>query len=293
MSNFLTIPEEILLLSIDESGGISPESKTLDVVLASAILMDLAIRKRIDTDLHNLIHIDGSPTGDAILDDALTFLFENPVEKPTEYWVTQLGLRADVYKEDLLASLTLKKVLKVENKRILWMFSSRKYPIIGDKELKEVKTRVRELVFSSEIPDLQEMAIVSLAFYGSLLGFLFTANEIDNYKARIEQIAKMDLIGQSIGKALLEFSVSFQFASKAKAILGIKTAEQKLEGLVDDIKTKYRIKNDEDLPDWLRRGTEQYGKTLDFIDKVGTSDIYYHIGKKEYFVRDYASVFSS
>lgn len=292
MPSFLTIPEEILLLSIDESGGISSESKTIDVVLASAILMDLAIRKRIDTDIQYLIHVDGTPTGDAILDDALTVLFENQVSKTPVYWITQLGLRADAYKEDLLASLTLKRVLKVENKRILWMFSTRKYPVIGNKELKEVKSRVRELVFSTELPDLQDMAIISLAFYGSLLDFLFSPEEIDKYKGRIEQIAKMDLIGQAIGRALEELSLSFQITSGVKAFLGIKTPEQKLETLVDDIKTKYRISRDEDLPDWLRKGTEQYKKTLAFIEKEGTADVYYHPGKQEYYVRDYISVFS-
>jgi hypothetical protein len=292
MSYFLTIPEEILLLSIDETGGISPESKTLDVVLASAILMELAIRKRIDTDLEHLIHVDGSATGDAILDDALTLLFENPVKKPIDYWITQLGLKIDVFKEDLLASLTLKKVLKVENKRILWMFATRKYPVIGNKELKEVKERVRELIFSDDIPDLQDMAIVSLAYYGSLMHQLLTNYDATRCLPRVEQIAKMDLIGQSIGKALQQFSESFQFSTMAKAILGIKTPEQKLEELVENIKAKYRIKNEEDLPDWLRKGHDQYQKTLEFIDKVGTADIYYHAGRKEYVVRDYASVFS-
>jgi Golgi phosphoprotein 3 len=292
MSNFLTIPEEILLLSIDEAGGFSPESRTLDVVLGSAILMDLAIRKRIDTDLHYLIHVDGSPTGDAILDDALTFVFNKKERKPPFYWICQLGLRADAYKEDLLASLTLKRVLKVENKRILWMFSSRKYPVIGNKELKEVKTRVRELIFSKELPELTDMAIISLAHYGSLLSLIFTPEEIVKYKDRIEQIARMDLIGQSIGQSLHELSLSFQITTKAKAMLGIKNPEQKLEALVAEIKEKYKISDDNELPDWLNKNTEQYQKTILFIEKSGTADVYYHPGRKQYYVRDYVSVFS-
>jgi Golgi phosphoprotein 3 len=292
MHSTLTIPEEILLLSVDDAGGISSESKTLDVVLASAILMDLAIKKRIDTDLSKMIHLDSTPTGDAVLDDAIGLLFKNRSEKPTDYWITQLGLRADVFKEDLLASLVVKRVLKVENKKILWMIASRKYPVIDNKELVEVKTRCRELIFSSEIPELQEMAIISLAYYGSMLGFLLNSEEQVKYQGRVEQIARMDLVGQAIGKALQELSASFQLGSIAKSILGIKTAEQKLEILVSDIKAKYRIDTENDLPEWLRKGTAQYQMTIDFIEKTGSSDIYYHPGKKEYFLRDYSSVFS-
>lgn len=291
MAQYLTIPEEILLLSIDENGGISPESTTLDVVLASAILMDLAIRRKIDTDLNYLILVDGNPTGDAILDDALTFLFSHKENKKPDHWITQLGLKADEYKEDILASLTLKKVIKVDNKKILWMFPARRYPVVGDTELKEVKARVRELVFSKELPELQDIAIISLAYYGQLLKLIFSEDEIAKYHSRIEQIAKMDLIGQAIGKALHDLSHNFQSSTIAK-ILGIKTPEQKLEALVTDIKAKYRIHSDEQLPPWLRKGTNQYNKTLEFIDKTGTSDIYYHAGKQEYYVRDYVSVFS-
>lgn len=292
MHSTLTLPEEILLLSVDEAGGISPESKTLDVVLASAILMDLAIKKRIDTDLKRLIHLDNTPTGDAVLDDALEVLFADRSDKPTDYWVTQLGLKADVIKEDLLASLVVKRVLKVENKKILWVFAQRKYPVIDNQELTEVKTRCRELIFSGDIPELQEMAIISLAWYGSMLGLLLSPEEQMKYQGRVEQIAKMDLVGQAIGKALEEFSASFQLGTMAKSILGIKTPEQKLEILVSDIKAKYRIDTEDDLPEWLRKGTDQYQKTIDFIAKTGSSDIYYHPGKKEYFLRDYASVFS-
>ncbi|MCX6272155.1 MAG: GPP34 family phosphoprotein [Bacteroidetes bacterium] len=292
MSHFLTIPEEILLLSIDESGGISPESKSLDVVLASSILMDLAIRGKIDTDLQYLIHVDGTPTGDAILDDALTFLFQDMESRSPAYWITQLGLRADGYKEDLLASLVLKRVLKVENKKILWMFATRKYPLIGSQEVKEVKVRVRDLIYSNELPELQDIAIISLAYYGSMLEMMLTTEAIHQYNNRIETLAKMDLIGQSIGQALKELSVSFHLSSMAKAVLGIKTPEHKLEALVKEIKTKYNIEKEEDLPPWLRKGTDQYQKTLQFIEKEGTADVYYHAGKQTYYVRNYPSVFS-
>ena len=53
------------------------------------------------------------------------------------------------------------------------------------------------------------------------------------------------------------------------------------------MKEKFRIADDKDLPSWLRKGTEQYQKTLDFIEETGTSEIYYHWKKEQYFVQNH------
>ncbi|MEI6577089.1 MAG: GPP34 family phosphoprotein [Bacteroidota bacterium] len=292
MSQFLSIPEEIFLLAIEDNGGISPHSKALDAVLASAVLMDLAIRNRIDSDLEYLIPVRNEACSDLFLDEALHIIFESTEKKSPAYWVARLGMRADEFKEMLISSLVVKRILKVENQKVLWLFSSRKYPVVGDTELKEVKTRIRDLVFSNALPDLQDMAIVSLIHYGNMESLVFSDAEIIGNKARIEQIARMDLIGQSISKALHELAPGFHLSAKAKEMLGVKTPQEKLDQLVEEVKIKYHITKDSDLPDWLQKGTAQYHKTLEFIEQTGTNDIYYHHVKGEYFLKSRSSAFS-
>ncbi len=286
MENFLSIPEEVLLLSVGENGGEVPQDKNFEVVLAASILMDLAILNRLDSDIEKLIPVDNKPTGDIVLNDALEMIFANKEVQDPAYWISQLAVRGEEFSESIIASLVLKKVLKIENQKLLWFFSKRKYPLVQDKEVKEVKLRVRELVFSEEIPDLRDIVIISLLNYGQMLQLVFTEFEISKYKARIEKIAMMDLIGQAISKALREFASS-QRSSFAKNILGVKTSEEKLEALVKEMSEKYRIKNEKDLPEWLRKGTAQYQKTLAFVEKTGSADIYYNKRKDEYCMRQY------
>ncbi len=284
MKNFLTIPEEILLLSVGENGGVIPQDKNFEVVLAASILMDLAINNRLDSDTENMILVSNTPTNNTVLDEALEMIFSNKERKEPSYWISQLAVRSREFMEFITASLILKKVLKVENEKLLWFFSKRKYPLINDKEIKEVKLRVREIVFSNDIPDLRDIVIISLLHYGQLLSIVFTDTEINKYKSRIEKIAMMDLIGQAISKSLKLF-VTTTFSSVTKSILGVKTPEEKLSLLVKDMKEKFRIADDKDLPSWLRKGTEQYQKTLDFVKKTGHTDIYYHRRKDQYFVQ--------
>jgi len=290
MENYLTIPEEILLLTIDQkTGGTKVDDlKTLDVVLASAILMNLAMENRIDTDLEDLFYISHEKLGNVVLDDAMKEIrdksgMENPV-----YWITQFALKADELKELIAASLIGKGVLKIESNKLLWVFKTNKYPVKDNSQIIEVRTRVRNLVFSNEIPELRDMVILSLAHYGSIENFLFSDEEQEEYKERIKQIAKMDLIGQAISKALEELSRKTSLVSLTKSLLGLKTPEEKLDKMIDNLKTRFNINNDSQLPPWIRKGTEQYEKTLAFVTKKGTADVYYHIRKKQYFVRGYS-----
>lgn len=288
MDNFLTIPEEILLLTVGENGGAIPNDKKFEIILAASVLMDLAMHDRLDTDLERLILVSKEPLGENVLDEALTMIFDKADNQDPAYWISQLAIRSREFLEYIIASLTVKKVLKVEDHKLLWFFSKRKYPLVGDKEIKEVQLRIRELIFGNEIPDVRDVVIVSLLHYGKMESLVFTDDEISKYKARIETIAKMDLIGQAISKSLSLF-VASPFASVAKSLLGSKSPEEKLESLVKEMKEKFRIKDDKDLPSWLRNGTEQYQKTLAFIIESGTSDIYYHRAKDTYFVRSYSA----
>jgi len=284
MRNFLTIPEEILLLSVGENGGIIPQDRNFEVVLAASILMDLALNNRLDSDLERLILVNDAPLNEPVLDDALEMIFSKREIQEPSYWISQLAVRSGEFMELLFASLVLKKVLKVENQKLFWVFSKRKYPLIKDKEIKEIKLRVREITFNNDIPDLRDIVIISLLKYGQLLPLVFTTAETEKFRSRIENLARMDLIGQAIAKSLSVF-VSASFSSLAKNILRVKSPEEKLEILIKDMKKKFMINDDKDLPDWLRKGTDQYKKTFDFINQTGSADIYYNYKKDQYFLR--------
>ena len=62
----LSIAEEVLLLSVDDETGIflyGPDVH-IELALSGAVLMDLALLNRIDTDPERLFVVDATPTGD-------------------------------------------------------------------------------------------------------------------------------------------------------------------------------------------------------------------------------------
>ncbi len=287
MENFLTIPEEIFLLTIDENGENRFKNRRFDTILASSILMDLALQNRIDTDLENVIPDNSTPTGNPILDTVLFSVLQENNLRPITWWLSSISEKGANLKEEIISSLVDKEILTTDDIKVFWMFRQRKYPIIKDKEIKDVKERVRDIVFfKDEIPDFRDIVIVSLIHFGDMKSLVFSPEEIEENADRIEQLAKMDLVGQAISKSLKK-SLSDVISDAAKNMLGIKSPEEQLTEFVEATKKKFKIKENADLPEWLRKGTVQYEKTLQFVREKETADIIYKRGK--YFVKKYSA----
>jgi len=277
--NFLNIPEEIYLLSIDENGNQHQnlKSETFDLVISASILMDLALLHRIDSDQTFIFTDKTEPIGDILLDGVLDEIKEYNDNRRIENWISYLSIHGQYFRDEIITSLVRKSVLRIENEKVLWFFSKRKYPRVDDTELEEVQSRIRHLIEGDSLPDERDIVIVSVLYNSGILGAIFTKEEIEKYSKRIEQIAKMDFIGQAIGDVLKEYNLSiFDKITKTES------AEEMLEEHVKTLKKKYRVTNDANLPAWIRKGTEQYEKTLEYVREVGTAEITFNPRNKKY-----------
>ena len=198
--------EEIVLLQLDDKHGKLAELplSAADVVLAGAALMDLALHNRIDTDLERLTVVDATPTGDDILDDVLGQLASAKGDITTGTAIERVTVNARQYQDRALKRLVEKGILREENGRFLWVFHTRRYPVIDDREQREVKTRLRQVLLTDELPDPRDVVLLCLIDACNLLDLVLTPDEIAGTKARVEQLSRLDLIGQAVTKAVGE-----------------------------------------------------------------------------------------
>jgi golgi phosphoprotein 3 len=217
--------EEIVLLQLDERGRlIELPLSAADVVLAGAALMELALRNKVDTDVNRFFVVDREPTGDEILDDALGALIEeggNSLASPaierisltTSAAIERITLNARRYRDIALRRLVEKGVLREEEGRFLWVFHTRRYPVIDDTEQREVRARLRQLILTDEIPDPRDVVLLCLIDACGLLGLVLSLDEIALRRTRIEQLTRLDLIGQAMTKAVGEIRFIIQYAT--------------------------------------------------------------------------------
>ena len=203
----LRFAEEIVLLLLHDDGKVVHAPATaVQHALAGAVLMDLAFENRIDTDPENLVLIDETPVGDSLLDPTLAQVAAGE-QRDARYWVEQTARNADEIRELALTRLIDHGILERQEDRFLWVFRSRRYPVIDGKAEREVKLRLMEVLFSDEIPDPRDVALIALADACGIFRQLLSKREVEQVKARIEQVRKLDLIGQAMAQAIQDIEL--------------------------------------------------------------------------------------
>ena len=101
----LRFPEELMLFLLKNDKGEFAYvlDLSLKCALAGAVLMDLALDHRIDTDLHQLVVIDPTPLQDDLLDPTLARIVEATETRDTRYWIEQTIEHADEIRECALS----------------------------------------------------------------------------------------------------------------------------------------------------------------------------------------------
>ena len=210
----LRFAEEITLLMLNDEDGefVRVPGWSLQCAYAGAVLMDLALENRIDTDLSRLVLIDPTPVGDDLLDPILARIAETSESHDARFWVEQLADSAEEIRERALARLVARGVLRREEDRFLWVFQSRRYPIVDGEADREVKLRIMEVLFGNDIPDPRDVVIICLADACGILKELLSGRELDRASERVEQVRKLDLIGQAVSHAVWDIQSSIALA---------------------------------------------------------------------------------
>ena len=112
----LRFADELLLLLIDDKQGdlIPIPEWSLSCALAGALLMDLALEGRIDTDPDSLSLLDATPLDDDLLDPVLAEVAASDALRPAGYWVSHFAERGVDVRDQALARLTAQGILEVE-----------------------------------------------------------------------------------------------------------------------------------------------------------------------------------
>jgi hypothetical protein len=216
----LSFVEETTLLLLDDDSGefVDMPVSGFGTVIAGAALMDLAMHNRVDTDLEKLTVVSKEPTGDVILDDALAQLSQKPEDAEGMRIleaIDRVALKSQDYSAEALKRLVDHGILRQDSGRFLWVFRTRRYPVIDNREEQEVKARLRQILLTDEIPDPRDVVLICLVAACELMELILAPDELTAAEPRIEQLRKMDLIGQAVAKAVREIEFIFRYATSA------------------------------------------------------------------------------
>jgi len=155
----IPLAEELLLLAYDDQTGKATGSRIgLDLGMAAAVLVDLALAGRIAYVDGFLTVNDPTPTGDTIADAVLARAAEDEPHTPAQ-WVQRLRhrLRTRVL-EDLIARGVVRDVDETQ----MDFIHVHRYPTTDPHYEAEIRDRLTKALTSADVPDERTAALATL-----------------------------------------------------------------------------------------------------------------------------------
>ena len=241
----LSLHEELVLMLLNEESGYFHQVPGWDLncAVVGAVLAELSLRPRIDTDLQSLFVMDETETGRPTLDPILKEIAGEPVTRNTQYWIERLAPRAESIVDMVLDRLVGLKILEHHDgdfwtlARTVWqteLFSSSPE---GTKA-QFVRTRISKVIFNNEIPDPRDIIIICLIDTCDVFRFIFQLD--DETEERIRSIA--DAVAQNLAGTLLRrsaFTKKIPTVSLRKLLLNPNVRNGNIPALFADLAHQY------------------------------------------------------
>ncbi len=203
----LTLTQEFILMLLNEETGYFHQVPGWDLncAVVGAVLAELSLLSRIDTDMESLILVDQTETGDPALDPILQEIASEPVQRNTQYWIERLASRAELVIDSTLDRLVNLKILDQHDGGFYTLARTGWQTELSSNSIEDtagefIKLRIMRYIFTDAIPNPRDIIIICLVNTCDVFRFIFQLD--DEEEKRIKFICKMDVIGRSIAEAV-------------------------------------------------------------------------------------------
>ena len=196
-----TIPEELLLLALDPATGTTAQPQSLDLGLAGAQLVELALAGRIAPDGDRIAVVLPRPTGDPTLDSALELLRRRGSPVWAVHWIggPRLGLR-----QTYLTHLERCGMVHAVSSQMCGVLPTTRYQATETTISREIRTRLDAAIRTGVPPDPRTAALAALAHAVGLGKHLYPGNEGRSCRSRLRDLIRHDPMGGLVAHAVMD-----------------------------------------------------------------------------------------
>jgi len=206
----LTLPEELLLLALNERKGTTSLSAApgLPYGLVGGCLMELALLGRVRLDDGTLVPVGGPKIDDDVLERVLERLEAATRFQRLDHWLAGSSLEAGWIRRVLLDRLVGRGILRREESRVLRIFPRTRYPELDARPELEIRRRLRAVLGGASAPDGRTAALVVLVHACGMVGEVVPKAERREARSRAQEIAGRNPVGGAIADALAAVHVA-------------------------------------------------------------------------------------
>lgn len=159
----LLLHESILLLGLDdEKGHFHSTLAYLNYGFAAAILMDLILAERILVEDKRLKIATNALTTNKLLNEELARLQKAKKPPKVTNWLHNMVQRNSKTFKKCIDGLIQKGILKMEKKKVLWIFPVKRYPSLNLEPENSLRKRLRSIVLERATPDKNDRMLLAI-----------------------------------------------------------------------------------------------------------------------------------
>jgi hypothetical protein len=214
----VALAEELLLLAYDDETGKATGSRIgLDLGMAAAVLVELALAGRIAYSDGMIVVGNPAPTGEPIADEVLGRIAADTPHSPSS-WVQRLrhGLR-----DRVLADLVARGVVRHVDETELGFIHVHRYPVADGSVEADCRHRLAQALTGQAVPDERTAALATLVAAVRMEPTLgLTGSALAEVHRRLEEIASgAGFTGNvSLEESVVRPSVALVIAALTRAI---------------------------------------------------------------------------
>ena len=208
----MNLAVELTLLAYDDDGTPLTDATHLDNGLGGALLLELALAERVDVVDRRVVVLDPSPTGDALVDEALALIVAEEKSRKPGHWVSKFAKKT---RPRVLDRLVADGVLTVEKDKVLGVFPRTKFPAAGGVEPAaevEARARMRAAVLGTGAVHPRTAALCALVAATDLDRKVFAELDLKRVKARLKEIGDGEWAAAGVRKAVEEIQAAMLVA---------------------------------------------------------------------------------
>lgn len=200
----LSLVEKLILLALDdEKGNFVSDSMVFGYCVAGAVLFELSTKERIQIIQNKVKVVNREKLNDEVLDHCLDLISQSKKERTAKYWIEKVGNKERTLRKQALKKLISQGILTEKENKILWVFTSKKYPTKNARPENKIRKRLHEILNYSKA-EVDEIMMISLVDACGLNKEVFGKEVAKKKKAEIKKIIKDYPFADSTGKLIKE-----------------------------------------------------------------------------------------
>ena len=225
----LRLHEEIMLLALRDREGTVVSGTMYNFAVGGAVLAELMMEKRVDVEEAGKKKkyarvLSPAPLGDPLLDECLAKIAGAKRRGELRTWVGKFA-QAKGLKHRAAEGLARRGILRVDEGKVLGIFTRKIYPEVDPGPERGVVERLRQAIFSeSGEVEPRTAVLLSLAKSADLLKLVFDRKDLRGRKERIARVVNGELTGKATQEAIQAMQAAVMVAVIMPAAIAATTA---------------------------------------------------------------------